>query len=126
MNAGHLGEANEWLRRGFDLVENHNERCLESELLRLRGELLARTPGGESGAEACFEEAVRAARRQEARSRELRAVMSLCLLERKTGRPGGARQRLTEVLGRFTEGLTTSDLVRAKALLRELEPSRAV
>ena len=96
MQAGCLGEAKEWLERGFDLVENHNERCLESELWRLRGELLARTPGSEASAEVCFEEAAQVARRQKAPSRELRAIMSLCRLKQKTGRPEEARQKLSE------------------------------
>jgi predicted ATPase len=120
MQAGRLDEANEWLQRGFDLVENYNERCLESELLRLRGELLALTPGSEASAEACFEEAVQAAQRQQAHSRQLRAMMSLCRLRQKQRRPEEARQKLSEVLGGFTEGFATSDLVQAKSLLVEL------
>jgi class 3 adenylate cyclase/tetratricopeptide (TPR) repeat protein len=124
LQAGRLDEARQWLDRGFELVTNHNERCLESELLRLRGELLARTPGGEAGAEACFEEAAQVARRQQARSRELRSVMSLCRLRQKLCRPEEARQKLAEIVGRFTEGFATADLIEAKRLLEALEPSR--
>jgi predicted ATPase len=120
MQAGRLDEANEWLQRGFDLVENYNERCLESELLRLRGELLALAPGSEADAEACFEEAAQVAQRQQAHARQLRAIMSLCRLRQKQRRPEEARQKLSEVLGGFTEGFATSDLVQAKGLLDEL------
>lgn len=121
MQAGRSSEANEWLARGFDLVENRNERCLESELLRLRGELLARTPGSEADAEACFEQAAKVAQRQQARSRQLRAIMSLCRLRQKIGKSEEARQKLSDILMRFTEGFATSDLVQAKRLLQELE-----
>jgi predicted ATPase len=124
LQAGRLDEANEWLARGFNLVENHSERCLESELLRLRGELLARSSGGEAGAEISFEQAVEVARRQQALSRQLRATMSLCRLRQEQGRSEEARQRLSKVLGEFTEGFTTSDLVEAKRLLQKLEPSQ--
>ncbi|HEY7312647.1 MAG TPA: protein kinase [Gemmataceae bacterium] len=123
LQAGRLDEANEWLTRGFDLVENHNERCQESELLRLKGELLARSPESEAGAEAFFEQAREVARCQQALSRRLRAIMSLCRLRQKQGRPEEARQRLSGVLGEFTEGFATSDLVEAKELLEELAPS---
>jgi class 3 adenylate cyclase/tetratricopeptide (TPR) repeat protein len=124
MHAGRLGEANEWLERGFDLVENHNERCLESELLRLKGELLVHTPGSETDAEACFEKAVQVAQRQHARSRQLRAIVSLCCLKQKKFKPEEARQKLSEIFGGFTEGFATSDLVQAKRLLQELQPSQ--
>jgi class 3 adenylate cyclase/tetratricopeptide (TPR) repeat protein len=121
LHAGRPDDAGEWLDRGFDLVENHGERCLESELLQLKGEwFLARSPGNEAGAEACFEHAVEVARRQQARSRELRAVMSLCRLRQKQGRREEGRQRLSDVYQGFTEGFGTSDLAEAKALLEEL------
>jgi adenylate cyclase len=106
-----------WLERGLELVERHGERCLESELLRLQGELLlARSPQGEPEAAACFEKAADAARRQHARSRELRALMSLCRL-----RPNAEAARLlSEVYDSFTEGHDTSDLKQAQALLEQL------
>jgi predicted ATPase len=118
---GRPDEAGPWLERGFELVEKHNERCLESELLRLKGEwFLARSPGDEAQAETCFEQAVQVARRQQARSRELRAVINLCRLRQKQGKREEARQRLSEVYQGFTEGFETADLIEAKGLLREL------
>ncbi len=118
LHAGQPDEAEPWLQRGFELIEKHNERCLESELLRLKGEwLLARSPGDETQAEAYFEQAVAAAQRQQARLRELRAVMSLYRLRRKQGRGEEARPRLLEVYQGFTEGFATADLVEAKTLL---------
>jgi len=60
------------------------------------------------------------ARRQQAKSLELRAVMSLSRLWQKQGKKDEARQMLAEICGWFTEGLDTADLREAKALLEEL------
>jgi predicted ATPase len=116
-----VDDALAWLGRGFDLAENHNERCLESELLRLKGEALLASAGGTlAEAEACLARAAEVARRQRARSRQLRAAVSLARLWRRQGRSGEARPVLIEALAGFTEGLGTADLVEARALLEEL------
>jgi class 3 adenylate cyclase/tetratricopeptide (TPR) repeat protein len=121
LQAGRVGDALAWLGRGFDLAENHNERCLESELLRLKGEALLASAGGDPAeAEACLLRAAEVARRQRARSRQLRAAVSLARLWRRQGRSGEARQALDEALAGLTEGLGTADLVEARALLEEL------
>src|SRR5262245_43527327 len=71
-------------------------------------------------AEACFLKAIEIARQQQAKSLELRAVMSLSRLWQQQGRKAEARQILTEIYGWFTEGLATKDLQETKALLQEL------
>jgi predicted ATPase len=70
----------------------------EAELYRLRGELLLRqaTPDALQ-AEECFHQALAVARRQEAKSLELRATMSLSRLWQQQGKRGEVRKRLTEV-----------------------------
>jgi predicted ATPase len=91
-----------------------------SELHRLQGEfLLRREPAEVSGreAEACFRRALTIARRQQARSLELRAAMSLVRLYREQGRPAEARPLLAETFAWFTEGFDTPDLQEARALL---------
>ena len=60
------------------------------------------------------------ARRQEAKSLELRAAMSLSRLWQQQGKRAEARQLLAEIYGWFTEGFDTADLQEAKALLDEL------
>jgi predicted ATPase len=71
-------------------------------------------------AEACFQQALAVARRQQAKSLELRAAMSLARLWQRQGRRDEARQLLAEVYGWFTEGFDTADLQEAKALLETL------
>jgi tetratricopeptide (TPR) repeat protein len=71
-------------------------------------------------AEECFRKAIDIARRQSAKSLELRAVMSLSRLWQRQGKKDEARQILAEIYGWFTEGFDTVDLQEAKALLQEL------
>jgi predicted ATPase len=74
----------------------------------------------ESEAEECFRQAIEIARRQSAKSLELRAVMSLSRLWQKQGKKEEARQMLAETYSWFTEGFDTADLKEARALLDEL------
>jgi predicted ATPase len=71
-------------------------------------------------AEASFRQALDVARRQEARSLELRAATSLARLWRGQGKVEAARDLLAPIYGWFTEGFDTADLKDAKALLEEL------
>ena len=73
-----------------------------------------------SEAEACFHKAIEIARRQQAKSLELRAAMSLARLWQQQGKRDEAHQMLAEIYGWFTEGFDTKDLQEAKALLEEL------
>jgi predicted ATPase len=73
-----------------------------------------------AGAESCFQRALDVARRQQARSFELRAAMSLSRLWQRQGNRDAAHPLLAEVYGWFTEGFDTADLQAAKALLEEL------
>src|SRR5262249_48893056 len=74
----------------------------------------------EAEAEACFHKAIEVARRQSAKSWELRAVMSLSRLWQSQGKKKEAHRMLAEIYGWFTEGFDTKDLQEAKALLAEL------
>jgi len=97
------------------------QRLVEAELYRLRGSLrLRRTGTPHVEAETCFQQALDVARRQEAKSLELRAVMSLSRLWAQQGKRKEARARLAEVYAWFTEGFDTADLREAKTLLEEL------
>jgi len=98
-----------------------DDRNWEPELHRLRGELLCRERGpGEPEVEHCFRRALEVARRQGARSLELRAATSLArLLAERSERQQGV-DLLAPVCDWFTEGLDTPDLQDARALLDAL------
>jgi len=76
-------------------------------------------------AEPCFLQAIEIARRQQAKSLELRGVMSLARLWRQRGKREEARQMLAKIYRWFTEGFDTPDLKDAKALLDELQKPSA-
>jgi predicted ATPase len=117
--AGRPEEGLTTLAEAFALVEETDERHQEAELYRLRAELLL-MQGDEAEAEASLHKAVEVARRQQAKSWELRAAIGLARLWQQQGRMDEARQMLAEVYGWFTEGFDTPDLQEAKALLNEL------
>ena len=80
--------------------------------------------GTVSEAETAIEQAIDVARRQNAKSWELRAATSLARLRRQQGRKQEAVALLAPILGWFTEGFDTADLKEAKALLDKLtEPA---
>src|SRR5262249_17188184 len=108
-------------------VDKSGERFYEAELYRLYGELSLQrfnVQGSKSKveeeAEGHFLKAIEIAQRQQAKSLELRAVMSLSRLWQSQGKKDEARQLLAEVYGWFTEGFDTKDLQEAKALLEDL------
>jgi predicted ATPase len=121
---GQVGDGFAAVTEALAAAERAGERDVEAELHRLKGALtLARgaVPSAEVGAEAekCFRRAIEIARRQEAKSWELRATTSLARLLEKQGRRDEARAMLTEIYDWFTEGFDTIDMKGAKALLDE-------
>jgi predicted ATPase len=119
--AGRVDEALERIAEALAIAERTEDRVHEPEIHRSMGELLLeRDPDSVKEAETCFRRAIEVARRQEARSWELRATVSLARLLRRRDRRDEAREMLAAVYGWFTEGLDTPDLKEAKALLDEL------
>ena len=111
------------LAEALDSVDTTEECWWEAELYRLKGELLlALSADNAAAAETCFHQALVIARRQQAKSLELRAAMSLSRLWQQQGKRAEAYQLLAETYGWFTEGFDTADLQEAKALLAELSP----
>jgi ATP/maltotriose-dependent transcriptional regulator MalT len=123
---GKPGAALAAVAAGQEAVEKMGGAPLEAELHRLRGEALLAGAGTVSEAETAMQQAIAVARRQNAKSWELRAAMSLARLRRQQGRPQEAVALLAPILGWFTEGFDTADLKDAKALLDKLtEPAIA-
>jgi predicted ATPase len=118
---GHTAEGLQALAEAHTLMEQHEERWWEAEVHRLRGVLLLRqTATPQAEAQACFQHALDVAHRQQAKSLELRAAMSLARLWQQQGKRAAARALLAPVYGWFTEGFDTVDLQEAKALLEEV------
>jgi DNA-binding winged helix-turn-helix (wHTH) protein/predicted ATPase len=129
------------LAKALATVQRTGERVWEAELHRLKGELRLTQQAGRHStsptspttssvsvadlamiteAEAAFRCALDIARRQQAKSLELRAVTSLARLWQQQGKRTEAHRLLAEVYGGFTEGFDTADLREAKALLDAL------
>ncbi len=136
---GQAAEAMRFIDDAFTVMSQTGEHLHEADLYRLKGGLtlqqlsVARSqlsmtnpqspipnPQAEAEAEACFQKAIEVARRQQAKSLELRATMNLCRLWQKQRKSGDARQLLEEVYSWFTEGFDTRDLQEAQALLQAL------
>ena len=140
---GQVEEGVHELVEALAIVDKTGERFYEAELYRLKGELVLNDERGtlndelktssvhrssfrihrSEEAEACFHKAIDIARRQSAKSLELRAVMSLSRLWQTQGKKDEARQMLAEIYGWFTEGFETKDLQEAKELLDSLGSS---
>jgi hypothetical protein len=120
------------------LVDKNGECFYEAELYRLRGELTLQqvkiknakltmteppyqVAAPQVEAEGYFLKAIDIARHQQAKSLELRAVMSLARLRQQQGKKTEAHQLLSEIYHWFTEGFDTRDLQEAKTLLDSLE-----
>jgi tetratricopeptide (TPR) repeat protein len=104
---------------GLEAQQQTGHRQWEVELHRLAGVALLGLTRFEEGQNA-LKEALRIARRQQAKSYELRAATSLARLWGEQARRAEARELLAPAYGWFTEGLDTADLKEAKALLDEL------
>jgi predicted ATPase len=138
---GKVGQAEEGLAvlaEALAMVNKTGECWWEAERYRLKGTLTlqkfqvpgskfqvqesprSEVRGPESEAEECFLKAIEIARKQQAKSLELRAVMSLARLWQQQGKTQEAHEMLFEIYSWFTEGFDTKDLQEAKALLDSL------
>jgi class 3 adenylate cyclase/predicted ATPase len=118
---GQFGDAWRFIGEAIEAIEKTKERWWEAEVNRLAGEIALKSLEPDAAkAEAYFERALAVARKQQAKSLELRASMSLARLWRDQGKRQQARELLAPVYGWFTEGFDTRDLKEAKALLEEL------
>jgi predicted ATPase len=102
------------------IAARNEEHMWEAELACMEGELHRTRGAPTEEVENYLQAALKIAQSQSAKSFELRAAMSLARLWRDQGRKADARGLLGPVYGWFTEGLETSDLRSAKALLEEI------
>jgi predicted ATPase len=122
--SGRAGQVETGLRsleEALEALQTTEDRFYEAEVYRLKGELLLQQSAAQQGeAEDSLQQALEIARRQQARSWELRAAMSLSRLWQHQRKCAEAHALLAPVYGGFTEGFDTADLQDAKALLEEL------
>lgn len=102
------------------LIASGGERLWEAEAHRLKGELMLAQGEMTTEVEREFRVAIGFARQRNAKSLELRAVMSLCRLWQQEGRVSEAHNMLAAIYNWFTEGFDTADLLEAKELLNNL------
>jgi predicted ATPase/DNA-binding winged helix-turn-helix (wHTH) protein len=121
---GRFDEALEVIGDALANVQGGTEALEAPELLRVKAAILLSTPEpNESAAESCLMRSLACARRQSALAWELRTAMTLVRLRAGQGRVAEARELLSPLYGRFTEGFETSDLKAARKLLNELDVS---
>ena len=121
LEADELPSAAEALDRAFEVVAETGEGIVEAELERLRGELWS-VRGQAEQAETSFRRALSTARRQGARSWELRAATSLVRHLRQQGRGQEACTSLAEIYEQFSEPDDTPDLIEAQRELARCQP----
>ena len=124
---GQFDEARRWIGEALARVEATKEKWAEAEIHRVAGEIALRSPVPDAaGAVSYFNAALTIARRQQAKSWELRTATSYARLLRDQGRVREAHDLLAPIYGWFTEGFGTKDLMEAKALLEELSDAPAL
>lgn len=118
---GRYDVALETVKEALRMARATGELVWEPELLRVEGEVRLADGSRDVGrALGCFNQAIEIARRDQARSWELRAAVSLARVLAANGERDDARRKLADVYGRFTEGFDTADLSEAQSLLKEL------
>ena len=115
---GQFDDARRCIGEAMAAVETAKERWCEAEVNRIGGEIALLSPEPDPAkAEAYFARALAVARKQQAKSWELRAAMSMARLWRDQGKWNEACKLLAPAYGWFSEGFDTRDLKEAKDLL---------
>jgi hypothetical protein len=117
---GRFDEGLSLLTEALMFADQKEDRSCEAETYRLKGTLLLKRDDSNAGeAQWCFQLAIEIARKQSAKSYEMRAT-SLARLNASQGRRDEARTMLADIYDRLTEGFDTADLKDSKVLLDEL------
>ncbi len=119
IQSGDIAYADRALNEAFTVMVSSELRCWEAELHRLRGEILL-LQHEQSAAETAFGHAIAVAQRQEARSLELRASVSLSRMWHAQNKGQQAKALLEGIYSWFGESLEAADLQEAEAVLRIL------
>jgi predicted ATPase len=121
---GLFGKANEGLETIEQAIVEGNrsgDRFIESELLRLKGELLMMQNVSPDEIESCYRTSIEVANKQRARLFELRATVNLSRLLLQQGNREKAYKPLQKIVQKIDEGLDSPDLRDAMSLMEELK-----
>ncbi len=110
-------EGQQFLNDATHLIEETDHRFFESDIYRIQGDLLLWQGAFSDEVAGHYQKSMEVARKQEAKSFELPAAMSLGRLWHEQGKTADARDLLADVYNWFTEGFETRDLRDARALL---------
>ncbi|HEY7321177.1 MAG TPA: AAA family ATPase, partial [Candidatus Binatia bacterium] len=122
---GNIKEASASIEEGLAISRKNDEHYYDAELYRLKGELLLHARKNLSRKkqlsepEHSFRQGIQTARRQKAKSLELRATVGLGRW-RSIGKRKEAYAMLAPLCAWFTEGLNIPDLIEALDLLKQL------
>ncbi|MGZ3438083.1 MAG: hypothetical protein ACXVDD_01120, partial [Polyangia bacterium] len=117
LDAGRLDEATTVIAEAVAIGASNRESFYDAELWRLRGEVALARRGDAAVAEDCFRRGLEIARRQSARSWELRLATSMARLLQGGERHAEGRQLVVDAFSWFSEGIRTADLMAARELL---------
>ena len=118
---GEFGEGLALIDETIRLIEANGDLLHMPEALRVKGGVLLSLPERQvHAAESCFMQSLDWARRQGARSWELRTAVDLAALWAAQGQRDRARAILQPIFEQFVEGLDTADLKAAEHLLTML------
>jgi predicted ATPase len=121
VEVGQFEEAWQSISEAMAAIENVKERRHQTEIHRTAAEIASLSPEPHlAKPQAQFEGALAIARKQQAKSWELRAAMGTTRLWRDPGKRQQAHDLLAPIYSWFTEGLDTLDLKEARALLEQL------
>jgi tetratricopeptide (TPR) repeat protein len=118
--SGQLAQGSAAIEQALLVSQQTGEGYRLAELHRLAGELRLAQGASPTEAEACFAQALAIARRQKARSLELRAALSLARLRQRQGQQSHAYHLLHDIYSQFSEGFDSADLTAARELLAQL------
>ena len=123
---GRTSDALGILDEAYASLEARGEYWWQSEILRLKAELLLSSNDNHGAAESHFQRALDVSRRQQAKSLELRVSTSLARLWQATGHQNQARELLAGCLSWFAEGSATEDHQNARQLLSTLRLATSI
>jgi len=123
LRSARFADAQQELTTALANLSESPEHAFAAELHRLQGDLiLARdgTAAGIANAESCYQTARQIARRQQARTLELRAARRLAQVFLTQGRRSEGHGLLSEICGGFSTAANDEELDLARRMLREM------